>query len=245
MSNELLEKLAMITTLIFNAEDREALKEALESGCVTLGFERFTLTCHVERGRGLILDYTLSTVGGSFMQDYDHFNWFDSDPNARRVIAGTAPFFWNTRLDQYADVRNRSYLDFLHSVQMCTGLLIPLPDRLGRASVMGMSTSTNHSFSQETAFAAMIIANAGKAKAEMLGLCPQISVDEAIAIRSLSHVQLEILRWVAEGKSNSIIAGIMGLNERAVRYHVSQILQKLGVATRSQAAAIFGAGKVW
>ncbi|WP_438307844.1 LuxR C-terminal-related transcriptional regulator [Burkholderia pseudomallei] len=244
MGARLLETLAVVTTSIYNADNRVALKESLEAGCLALGFERFTLTCHAQPGRELILDHTITTASDRFMRDYDHFNWFESDPNAQRVIAGTEPFIWDTQLDGYSDVHNKSYFDFLHSVEMCTGILIPLPHRPGKASVMGMTTSTNHSFARETPLAAKIVANAGLAKAEMLGLCSQISVDEAIAVRSLSRPQREILKWIAEGKSNSVIAGIMGLNERAVRYHVSQILQKLGVATRSQAATLVGMGKI-
>lgn len=64
------------------------------------------------------------------------------------------------------------------------------------------------------------------------------------AVRLLSRPRREILNGIAKGKSNSTIATIMGLNERAIRYHVSQTLQKLGVATRAQAVAIFGSGKL-
>jgi DNA-binding CsgD family transcriptional regulator len=244
LSVELLESLATITTSIFETADRMSLREALKFGCSALGFERFTLTCHSAPGRELVLDHTLSTVDSSFMRDYDHFNWFDCDPNARRIVAGDGPFFWNTRLDRYADVRNRSYIDFLHSSRMRTGLLIPLPHRPRTLSVMGMSTSGNHSFPRETVLAATIMANAGMAKAEMLGLCPQFSVDEAVGIRLLSNPQMEILKWIAEGKSNLVIATIAGLNVRAVRYHVAEILRKLGVATRTQAAAILMSSKL-
>jgi LuxR family transcriptional regulator len=86
--------------------------------------------------------------------------------------------------------------------------------------------------------AAKALGTAAMGKAEILGLCPEVSVDEALAMRSLSPLQQEILNWIAEGKSNLDIATIMNLGERAVRYHVPEILRKLGVATRMQAAAI-------
>lgn len=239
MGAELLDTMVTVTTSIYEAEDRAALVNALKSGCSALGFDNFTLTCHSPPGRELILDHTLSSLGGNFMSDYDHYDWFECDPNAPRVLAGERPFFWDTRLDQYADVRNRSYLDYLHSAEMRTGVLVPLPHRPGTASVMGMTTLANRDFPLETLFAAAILANAGMARAEMLGLCPGISSDEAAGVRLLSRPQLEILKWITEGKSNFDIATIMGLNERAVRYHVTEILRKLSVATRAQAAVIF------
>jgi LuxR family transcriptional regulator len=95
-----------------------------------------------------------------------------------------------------------------------------------------------------TAEAANVIGNAALAKAEMLGLCDAISADEAAAARSLSQAQSEILNWIAEGKSNTDIGTIMDMSERTVRYHVSVILQKLGVASRAQAAAIRNARRI-
>jgi two-component system, NarL family, response regulator len=44
------------------------------------------------------------------------------------------------------------------------------------------------------------------------------------------------LRLVADGKSNKRIADALGLSEATVRTHVSNILSKLGVDDRTQAA---------
>jgi two-component system NarL family response regulator len=52
----------------------------------------------------------------------------------------------------------------------------------------------------------------------------------------LSPRELEVLRHVANGKSNKRIADALGLSEATVRTHVSNILSKLGVDDRTQAA---------
>jgi len=52
----------------------------------------------------------------------------------------------------------------------------------------------------------------------------------------LSPRELEVLRHVADGKSNKRIADALGLSEATVRTHVSNILSKLGVDDRTQAA---------
>jgi LuxR family transcriptional regulator len=96
----------------------------------------------------------------------------------------------------------------------------------------------------QNALAVAILSTFAIAKAETLGLSPSISADEASALRSLSPPQREILKWVAAGKSNFDIATILGLPERTVRYHVSEILRKLGVVSRSQAVVIGKSGKV-
>jgi DNA-binding CsgD family transcriptional regulator len=53
----------------------------------------------------------------------------------------------------------------------------------------------------------------------------------------LSRRQAEVLAWVAEGKTNAGIATILGMSERTVEKHTEHILQKLGVETRTAAAA--------
>jgi DNA-binding NarL/FixJ family response regulator len=49
--------------------------------------------------------------------------------------------------------------------------------------------------------------------------------------------ELEVLAHVAQGLRNAEIAGRLFLSEKTVAHHVSAILRKLGVRTRSQAGA--------
>lgn len=98
-----------------------------------------------------------------------------------------------------------------------------------------MEAHSEKQVDDRTTHAVVVIANSGLLKAEALGLCSAISTDESHALRELSPKQAEILRWAAEGKSNADIATIMDISERIVKYHMSEILRKLGVATRAQA----------
>lgn len=51
----------------------------------------------------------------------------------------------------------------------------------------------------------------------------------------LTHRESEVLRWVAEGKSNPQIGIILGLSPRTVSKHLENIFQKLGVESRTAA----------
>jgi LuxR family transcriptional regulator len=81
-------------------------------------------------------------------------------------------------------------------------------------------------------------------KSEIFGVSEEIPAHEEIEKYSFSDIQKEILRWIAEGKSNSDISVIMNLSERNTRYHTDQILRKLDVSTRVQAAILYREGKI-
>lgn len=237
----LLQPLAVISNAVFSADDRGSLFEAVNQGCSSLGFDRFILSCHKADAHCLTLDATMTNLGAEFLRDYGLFHWADVDALAARVMAGEEAFAWDRTTPKSTDATNKSFVDFLHSCSISSGVTIPIVHRSGTVSMLSLIRNTDHAFDARTVLFLKILANMTVAKAESLGLCAEISADEAIASHSLSDIQVEILKWIAEGKSNLDIATIVNLNERSVRYHVSEILRKLGIATRTQAVAIYKA----
>jgi DNA-binding NarL/FixJ family response regulator len=56
-------------------------------------------------------------------------------------------------------------------------------------------------------------------------------------LSGLTGRELEVLRLIATGKANKVIADELFLSERTVGRHVSNIFAKLGVASRAAATA--------
>jgi DNA-binding CsgD family transcriptional regulator len=54
---------------------------------------------------------------------------------------------------------------------------------------------------------------------------------------SLTRREAEVLAWLSRGKTNRDISAILGTSPRTVQKHVEHIFQKLGVETRTAAAA--------
>lgn len=50
--------------------------------------------------------------------------------------------------------------------------------------------------------------------------------------------ELDVLRMMAEGAPNKIIAWKLGISEHTVKFHVASILSKLGASSRTEAVAI-------
>ncbi|MGQ9457207.1 MAG: response regulator transcription factor [Anaerolineae bacterium] len=61
--------------------------------------------------------------------------------------------------------------------------------------------------------------------------------EELLAFRGLSDQEMRILARIAEGKTNKEIGDELHLSEKTVRNYVSEILAKLGLSSRVQAAA--------
>jgi len=61
---------------------------------------------------------------------------------------------------------------------------------------------------------------------------------ERRASAPLTGREAEVLSWLAKGKTNRDIADILGMSPRTVNKHLEHIFEKLGVETRTAAAAV-------
>jgi DNA-binding NarL/FixJ family response regulator len=62
-------------------------------------------------------------------------------------------------------------------------------------------------------------------------------------MRGLTDREFQILEMVARGLQNKIIAAALHLSEHTVKIHLHNIITKLGVHNRTEAAAVFHARK--
>lgn len=65
----------------------------------------------------------------------------------------------------------------------------------------------------------------------------QVAVGVLTSELQLTQRQAEVLHWIAEGKSNGEIATILGCSINTVKAHLKEIFQRLGLHSRTAAAA--------
>jgi two-component system NarL family response regulator len=65
---------------------------------------------------------------------------------------------------------------------------------------------------------------------------------DRLACPELTERELEVLRLIANGKTNLAIASLLGVAEGTVKFHVNNILSKLGAEDRTQAVTLRSAG---
>ncbi len=61
---------------------------------------------------------------------------------------------------------------------------------------------------------------------------------------ALNTREVEVLTWVARGKTSTEIAQIIGLTKRTVDFHIDNAREKLGAATRTEAAIKAATGRL-
>ncbi len=52
----------------------------------------------------------------------------------------------------------------------------------------------------------------------------------------LTTREIDVLRWTADGRTSSEVSAILRISERTVNFHINNVIHKLGVAPRVQAA---------
>ncbi len=62
--------------------------------------------------------------------------------------------------------------------------------------------------------------------------------DETAFIENLTPRELQVLRMLADGLGNKQIAAQLGLSDHTAKFHVAQILAKLGVRSRTEAVSV-------
>lgn len=237
----MLDRLVAATNAIHMADDRQGLFAAVEAGCAGFGFDSFLLFCYKPNKCAAVADPTLTNAEPSFLADYVQRGWWEADFLLDEVTVFNRSVVWSVADPGQWDERQRRYLDFLVDNHVLQGLAVPLKHRPGAASGFAIGCRASETLPEGSMQVATIIGAAAMARAELLGLCEEMRPEAALAMKALSKVQHEVLSWIVEGKSNVDIATIVGLSERAVRYHVTEILRKLGVVSRAQAATIWRA----
>lgn len=222
---------------ICNANDKIELKSVIHSAVQSLGFDSFNLGSEKTAKGQFMTDPTLTNWSYDDLVAYERNGWSERDPLLDYAASSGAPLHWTHATWQ---AQNRfDYLEYVQSSGLVSGVTVPLlskPDQISALTLLSWSAREHH---KDVTQAAAILGMVATQRAAAIGLISgQTSVGSA-KYRSLSPLQREILKWMAGGKTNTEIAVILGQTKRSIDYHVIEILKKLEVSTRTQAAAIF------
>jgi LuxR family transcriptional regulator, quorum-sensing system regulator BjaR1 len=165
-----------------------------------------------------------------FAESFDRAGHSSNNPLVLRAFTELEPFtareLWTTAI---SDRQKRALALLSMSLNVRDGLMVPIragQDLHGIVLLGGQNPDT----SPIVRSALHLLAHcAFERMTELAGLPPQKVHGK------LSPRELECLKWVAAGKTDGEIGGILAISPRTARFHIENAKRKFGVASRIQA----------
>lgn len=174
----------------------------------------------------------------SWFQAYCENRYLTQDPVVCLGLRQTLPIFWNS-LDYnqpWLPAGSRDVMNLAEDFGVRNGVSFPLYSPNGERGILSFITKeqSNSELMFENvptlSFCASYIFNAAL---ELVKRKPEI----ARHLTTLSSREKECLFWASEGKTSWEIATILGISERTVNFHLTQVTNKTDSRNRNQAIA--------
>lgn len=152
------------------------------------------------------------------------------DPLPDLALRQAGPIRWSeARAIEPPGRGETAFYAFLADLGFEEGLALPTYGPGARTGFVGLPAGPDSQTDEETAAAAHAIA-----QMSFLRYCELIDTQDPLDVR-LSERELDVVYWIAMGKSNSVIAEILGISAETVDSYVRRAFRKLGVSDRTSA----------
>lgn len=209
------------------------LKTCFESVMADEGFDNYVM-CRIVAGKLAEIDWAEFPAG--HLENYVAERWDRVDPVLAFTSTAARPFYWDDVASGMQFSRAQTaLLDECRRVGLHSMIIVPFSNPMSGCDLIGVSR--RHPDPPDRARIAIlqaICAQAGWRYADLTGDTPTGEHSEI----TLTDRELEILKWVKDGKSNWEMSEIMSLSVKTIEYHVGNILKKLGAANRTTAVVI-------
>lgn len=170
-----------------------------------------------------------------WVHEYVELNYLAIDPIPELASKLSEPFFWHDvdKLVQHTPQVD-SYLEAMNNAGLGDGLAMYVFGPGLRNAYVGLGFGDRQDLPDRDE----VMRYHFLVQAAHLRLCALTDPGER---SPLSAREVEVLKWIALGKSNSVIADILEISTHTVDAHLRSIYRKLGVSDRTT-AAIRGVG---
>ena len=161
------------------------------------------------------------------IEDYYSDHGWKYDPLPDIALNRSSAFRWSDapKLAKLTD-KQKKFLSFIGD-----GVGVPCNGPFARAGYVGVGNPQEHVTLDDATVRKVQVA----AQLCFQRYCELVSArDEELP--ELSKRELDVIRWIGEGKSNAVIAEILGISKNSVDSYVKRIFSKLGVSDRTAAA---------
>jgi len=203
-----------------------------------LGFDRFCyslITAHpslgLDAGHGIVKNYP-----DDWMSYYEANHYEKLDPVPQQAFASLWPFIWDS-LEKIRELKpeQKTIMNEAREAKLLDGVGIPICGHNGELAGVGVASSLGGTRPDKNLLSKL------RALAHQFHLAyTDLEKTERCAEANIRNVHLtsrekEILQWAAEGKSDAIIADIIGVSHSTIRFHMNNIFKKLNANERTLA----------
>lgn len=195
------------------------------------GFNRICyslLTDHpslnLSSGHGVFRNYP-----ESWMDYYAENSYEKVDPVCKFALMTNRPFTWDhVEKSPHISQEQRRVMQEAKESNLHSGIAMGIHGVNGEVSGIGLASDTpgNHANKNVIYKVRAIVSQFHLAYTDLL------QTDYPVQSIRLTNREREILLWAAEGKSDSVIADILGLSYSTVRFHTNNAYKKLGANER-------------
>lgn len=180
---------------------------------------------------GVPLDIRAEGFPADWMREYIDEKLVQIDPIPELAARMATPFYWHDAANLAPPTKaSASYLAKMEEARLGDGLALYVFGPAMQNAYVGLGFGRERlDLSVEMLWTIQVVAQAGHLRA-----CVLRSYDRKPLALSLR--EREVLRWVARGKSNSVIAEILSLSPHTVDAHMRRVYAKLNVNDRTSAA---------
>lgn len=221
------------------AKSSEEVSRLFENALKTFGYDQFCyslITAHpslgLDAGHGVQCNYP-----SDWMSHYAASHYQKKDPVPRYCFATNRPFTWDFVVQsRELEEEEKKIMNEAQEAGLLDGIAIPVYGLNGELAGVGMARSERGDLPD------LNLLNKIRALTLQFHLAytelearDRANGNDSVANVRLTAREKEILLWAAEGKSDSIIADIIGISHSTIRFHMNNIFKKLDANERTLA----------
>jgi DNA-binding CsgD family transcriptional regulator len=220
--------------VLSKCESSQEVGAAFVSMIAPHGFTMVSCGGSRETPSGRVWDFFFNTWPAEWLREYQANDYVRIDmlPAMARLTA--APFTWRELLrDREQTPKQLAFHERVRELGVIDGYAVPIHSPGGDVGLC-VSVATHPIEEPEERVALHIASLYAHERCRALG-----GLTDASSVKApLSPRELECLKWVLDGKSDTDIGEILGISHTTVHFHIERVKKKLGVRTRTQAAAM-------
>lgn len=219
-----------LLSAISESDDAVELRQALIDAYALFGISRAYFVAPISRD--VRISRAVSNIGLSWVWERQYRERLNIlDPVPRVAMEKLAPVLWPDHLDLAAlDPREKRYLKFASQHDLGRGVGVACFGPNGRSCFVGAVLDKDAPVPDARNLLRIQIIS----QLMFQRYCHLLPITDGIA--PLSNRELEVLHWIGRGKSNSVIATLLGISQSSVDVYIRRLFAKLGVTDRTSAS---------